>query len=178
MNIDYEKWHDGAGYDIDIIRNANAAERAEIERLLARRGVRDWRDVEALAALGSTAQLRHALASSDFTVALAVLEHAPAIASESEAVQLIERALRDAEIGAGFAEALRIVEKFHPPAVIDAMLRAIAARRNPTLIVAMLLYVKGQAKEAFDYDLMPYFGRFCEQERSVAIRELCERIRA
>lgn len=176
MQIDYDKWHDGIGYDIDIIRNANAAERAAIEDLLVRRGPKDWRDVEALAALGATAQLRKALASSDFTVALAVLEHAPNIASESDAVALLERALRDAEIGAGFAEALRIVQRFHPPAVIDAMLRAIVARRNPTLIVAMLLYVKGHAKEAFDYDLMPYFGHFCEQERSVAVRELRERI--
>jgi len=77
MQIDYNQWHDGVGYDIDIIHSANAAERAEIEALLARRGAKDWRDVEALAALGATEQLRKALASTDYSVALAVLGPSP-----------------------------------------------------------------------------------------------------
>lgn len=178
MQIDYYKWHDGIGYDIDIIHSANAAERAEIERLLARRGAKDWRDVEAFAALGSTAQLRKALGSSDFTVALAVVERAPHLVSEQEAVALLGRALREAEIGEGFAEALRIVERFHPPAIIDAMLRAVLVSTSPTLIVALLLFLHGQAKEPFDYDLMPFLNRFHRDQMAEAYRELCQRIGA
>jgi len=176
MQIDYNKWHDGVGYDIDIIHSANAAERAEIDALLARRGAKDWRDVEALAALGASAQLRRALASSDFSVALAVLEHAPQLVSEAEAVTLLTRALREAEIGEGFAKALRIVERFHPPAIIDAMLRAVLVSPNPTLIAAMLLYLHGHAKEPFDYDQMPFLSRFHGDQKPAALRELCQRI--
>ena len=29
MNIDYEKWHDGIGYDLDALRAASNGERAE-----------------------------------------------------------------------------------------------------------------------------------------------------
>src|SRR5690606_35695551 len=60
MAVDYEKWHDGVGYDLAALRAATARERQEIEALLLARGVRDWRDVEALAALDSDAA-RHAL---------------------------------------------------------------------------------------------------------------------
>ena len=57
MVIDYEKWHDGVGYDLDAIREASQDERQAIEILLFNRGTRDWRDVEALAAL-DTARAR------------------------------------------------------------------------------------------------------------------------
>jgi hypothetical protein len=49
MAIDYEKWHDGIGYDIDAIKLASPAERKTIERILIAHTPRDWRDIEALA---------------------------------------------------------------------------------------------------------------------------------
>ena len=55
MAIDYEKWHDGIGYDVDAIDDATPAERERIERLLLARRYADWRDVEALARLRSPA---------------------------------------------------------------------------------------------------------------------------
>ena len=54
MMINYEKWHDGVGYDIEAVREAKPDERDEIEKLLINRNPLDWRDIEALAALGST----------------------------------------------------------------------------------------------------------------------------
>jgi hypothetical protein len=33
MILDYERWHNGIGYDIALLRNATPAERMEIERL-------------------------------------------------------------------------------------------------------------------------------------------------
>lgn len=171
MQIDYYKWHDGIGYDIDIIRNASAAERAAIEDVLARRGAKDWRDVEAFAALGATGQLRKALASSDCTVSLAVLEYAPTVATEAEAVELLTRALHESEIGAGFAEALRIVTRFHPPAIVDAMLRAICKRKNTTLLVPHLLSIHGHVD-----DPSQFLSRFHGDQFPQAFRELCARI--
>lgn len=55
MLIDYEKWHDGEGYDLDAIADATAPEREAIEAVLLNRGPKDWRDIEAFAALDSPA---------------------------------------------------------------------------------------------------------------------------
>jgi len=54
MEIDYEKWHDGVGYDVDLLAHAGPQDRQAIEDLLIARQCRDWRDVEALTALGSS----------------------------------------------------------------------------------------------------------------------------
>ncbi|MCC6539325.1 MAG: hypothetical protein IT162_17365, partial [Bryobacterales bacterium] len=55
MNIDYEKWREGIGYDLQAIADASPREREHIEQKLLRNGIRGWRDVEALAAIGSPA---------------------------------------------------------------------------------------------------------------------------
>jgi len=49
MVIDYEKWHDGIGYDLDALRLASETERKAIEQMLIGHSQRDWRDIEALA---------------------------------------------------------------------------------------------------------------------------------
>ena len=53
MTIDYEKWHDGIGYDVALLQSATADERKEMEDILLGTGVTNWRDVEALAALNT-----------------------------------------------------------------------------------------------------------------------------
>src|SRR6185295_8635034 len=79
MRIDYEKWHDGVGYDIDIIRNATPDDLVEIETLLVQRPVADWRDVEALAALDSPrarSLLNKTLKHGNHELRAAVADHA------------------------------------------------------------------------------------------------------
>src|SRR5262245_32106418 len=49
MKIDYDKWHDGVGYDLSALDDMTAAEKRELAGIL--RGRNDWRDAEALAAL-------------------------------------------------------------------------------------------------------------------------------
>ena len=49
MVIDYEKWHDGVGYDVDALRSASQAERKAIEQMVIHHSPRGWRDIEALA---------------------------------------------------------------------------------------------------------------------------------
>src|SRR5262245_55779768 len=58
MRIDYEKWHDGIGYDMSLLEIASPAERKVIEVMLLVRGANDWRDVEALARLNTPAARR------------------------------------------------------------------------------------------------------------------------
>ena len=49
MVIDFDKWRNRVGYDLDALRIASPTEKDSIERMLIRLGVNDWRDVEALA---------------------------------------------------------------------------------------------------------------------------------
>jgi hypothetical protein len=53
MNIDYYKWHDGIGYDLDALRQLSPQELLSVENRLIKRNNKDWRDVEALDVIGS-----------------------------------------------------------------------------------------------------------------------------
>lgn len=184
LQINYEKWHDGIGYDLGAIREASPEERASIEALLLERGVRDWRDVEALAVLKSPRAreaLRSAMTSHDLEVALAVVRHAPDLVGEAERVALIVRGLERARVYGGLTQALRQAEDCHPVPVIEALLRG-AVRRDGGVAVhfaAMLMFLHGQAETSFDMDQRPFFLTFNTQDptaRAAAFRELCRKI--
>ena len=178
MQIDYWKWHDGIGYDIGVLKQATQEERRQIEALVMQRGARDWRDVEALAAIHTpkaVEELRHALTRGDQAIAMAVLEYAPALVSENDRTAALVSAIEGAEIGSGLAEALRLVKHVHPPEVIDALFRATLTRPNVVLFVAMLMFLYGLAKSDFDYDLRPFYFRFQSGDREAPFRELCEK---
>jgi hypothetical protein len=55
MKIGYEQWHDGMGYDLDALRQIDGDEREAVESILIEHlnSPGDWRDVEALHALGT-----------------------------------------------------------------------------------------------------------------------------
>jgi len=184
MVIDYEKWHDGIGYDLDLLRTATAVERAALEAMLLARPVEDWRDVEALAALGSAAaddRLRHTLSQGRHQLRLAVVQYAPRIATEAERAAVLARAIRSTSLFDGLSAALDEAAGFHPPEVIEALLYAARHRDGEAAIhcAAMLLFVHGKAKEPFDWDHRPFCLRFHDDargDREAAFRELCVRI--
>jgi hypothetical protein len=184
MEIDYEKWHDGIGYDLDILRAATAEERAQIESILVARGAADWRDVEALAALGTPgarAALAEAIEVGDHRVRLAVMQHAPDMVCDATRVATLVAALEGAEIMGGLSQALDDVAEFHPPPVIDALFRGALARDGGTAVhfAAMLTYLHGRADEPFDWEQRPFFLRFHTEdrrEREAVFRELCAKI--
>jgi hypothetical protein len=183
MEIDYEKWHDGIGYDLDVVSAASAEERARIEELLLARGAADWRDVEALAALGTPgarAVLRRALATGSHDIRMAVLTHAPDVASEEERARVLVAALQHADFFGGLSRALDGAEAHHPPEVIDALLKGTLERAGDVAVhfAALLLFLHGKAPERFDWAQRPFFLRFAgdAREREAAFRELCARI--
>ncbi|HEY4328985.1 MAG TPA: hypothetical protein VGN88_04555, partial [Phycisphaerae bacterium] len=49
MPMDYEKWHDGTGYDLTALAEITGDERARIADIIIQHKPRDWRDIEALA---------------------------------------------------------------------------------------------------------------------------------
>ncbi len=115
MIIDYEKWHDGIGYDLGVLREASAEERKAIETLLLNGGVGDWRDVEALAALGTSRALEALKApvnSKDHKVRAAVIEYAPELVPDTKRTASIIKALDSADLYSGLSETLDQIKDF------------------------------------------------------------------
>ena len=184
MAIDYEKWHDGIGYDLDAIREASPDERKAIETLLVERGARDWRDVEALTVLntaGTRALLERAKRSPDHEVALAVARYAPDVLSDDERTTSIVTALRSARFYGGLSEALDLAEVYHPRAVLDALVRATIEREGEVAVhcAALLMFLHGKADGPFDMAQRPFFLTFNtsdRRKRAEAFHELCVKI--
>lgn len=184
MACTYERWHDGIGYDLAILKAATPVEQGEIEHLLLSRAVDDWRDVEALAALDTPraqAALHRALQMGSHPVRMAVLYHAPHLVSEGERTKSLVQALEGADTYGGLTQALLEVQEYHPTEVIDALLRGVLARDEgaPVHFAAMLMYLHGKASSAFDWEQRPFFLKFHTkdpEERRKLFAELCAKI--
>ena len=184
MEGSVDKWRDGIGYDVGLLKSANADELAAIESVLLSRGVNDWRDVEALAAIDSESarkRLREALKGGDHRVAIAVAEYAPDLVSDAERTKALVAALEGSEIFGGLTQALLDVEEFHPPKVVAALFRGVLSRTGVIAVnlAGMLMFLHGKAESSFDWKHRPLFLRFNTEdrtERESAFRELCEKI--
>ncbi len=184
MTMTYDRWHDGIGYDVSIFKTATPEELVEFENLLLSRAISDWRDVEALAALDSPrarVALRKALKNSDHRVRVAVADYAPHVISETERSAALVDALQGSDTYGGLTQALLQIETFHPPAIIDALLRGVLLRTDaaPIHFAGMLMYLHGQAESAFDWNQRPFFLKFHTDDRRERIRlfeELCTKI--
>ena len=181
MCIDYEKWHDGIGYDLEILKTANPEELKAIEELLIRRHPRDWRDVEALAALGSKkarAALKDSLHDRSAEVRMAVHRHAPEVLTKQQRTDSIVEALQTADFYGGLSQALDEAAEFHPPEVERALLRGLMERDGSVAYhLATTLYaIHGKIPSRHDMERRPFFLRFNTPdlaEREKAVRELC-----
>lgn len=181
MHIDFEKWHDGIGYDLDALRAASDEERGRIEALLLRRRPPEWRDIEALALLDTEHArnaLRAELQSGNSQSRVAVIRFAPQLAAEAERTAALIQALRETKIYGGLTQTLAEVAEYHPPEVIAELFRGVLSRDGEVAVhlAALLLYVHGKTAEPFDWDHRPLFLRFHttdERERHAAFCDLC-----
>ena len=184
MIIDYEKWHDGIGYDLEALNSASPAERKVIEALVLGRNASDWRDIEALAALKTVPArraLKQAMARGNLAVRGAVIRHAAHLISAEDKREYLLQALRSGRFYHGLSEALDEVAKFHPPEIVDELLRGSLERSGEVAVhfAAMLMFIHGRAKNAFDWDHRPFYLRFRTEvraERAAAFRDLCGKI--
>ena len=183
--IDYEKWHDGVGFDLDALREVTPTERVVAESRLD--ATHDWRDVEALAVLaelGSASaerSLRDALKSGSQEIRLAIMKHAPHLVDAAARTDMLVNALEVATPFDAFTDTLEQVERFHPPPVVDALWRGIDTRQGDVAVhyAAMLAFIYGKADSAFDWSMRPLFLKFnttSSAERRVAIAELRSRL--
>jgi hypothetical protein len=184
MMIDYEKWHDGIGYDIKALEEASSEERVVIEAILLNRKPLNWRDVEALSVLDTPKtrrMLKQAISDSNLEVQLAVTQYAPHLLSSSDLIRVIVDALKRTDIFGGLSQALDQVSEFHPPEVVLELFKGVLARKGDVAILfaAMLSYIYGKSDDPFDMKQRPFFLRFNTEvlaERHEAFLELCERI--
>lgn len=186
MQIDYEKWHDGIGYDLDAVAEASAEERVEIEKLMRRADKLTWREVEVLVQLDTPATrdlLRKSMSGmgTDAETRAAIMRMAPELVKPETRLASIVDALNSAVIYGGLSQTLDQVESFHPPEVIEALLRGVVRREGEVAchFAAMLMFLHGKAKEAFDWDHRPFYLEFNTEDqdhRWKMFLELCERI--
>jgi hypothetical protein len=169
MNIDYEKWHDGVGYDLEALKEANNKEREVIERILVNRNRPDWRDIEALAILntpGARSALKAAVLRGINEVNMAVLRFAPELVNDELKTKLIVEALKSACFYYGLRQTLDIVEKYHPKEVVRELFHGLLKREGGVAVhfAAMLFYI---------------FLKFNTEklsERKIIFLEFCEKI--
>lgn len=184
--VDFEKWHDGVGYDLDLLDAMDANERSVVEAQLVAGGVRDWREVEALARLGTPgafAALRQAMAGGPAEVRLAVARIAPQLVAVSDRTTSLVRALASTRPFDGLAAAIDEAAGFHPPAVVDALWQGVSNQEGEVAVhfAALLAYVEGLTTSPFDWDLRPFFLEFHTEDpaaRAAAVAELRRRIAA
>lgn len=179
--MNYERWHDGTGYDLELLRSATPEERGQIEQLLLAGGVRDWRDVEALAALDTPRAreaLRAAFDRANDQLNMALLTHAPKLFTDRERTAALVSALRNTEVYGGLTQALLLVESWHPAPVVEALLLGVLERDGATAgaFAAHLLFIHGKTASAYDMEQRPFFLKFQDGDRLSLFRELCDRI--
>jgi hypothetical protein len=184
MEMNFEKWHDGAGYDLDLLRALSPEQREAAEEILISHRPRDWRDIEALAQIDSgraRAAVKAALNDSDPQVRREAMKYAADEIDPMERQRQLLRAIGSSRAYAGLSEMLDEVEEFHPPEVIDALFRATLQREGEVAVhlAAMLLFLHGKSSEPFDWEHRPFFLKFNTEdggERQAAFKELCQRI--
>lgn len=176
--IDYAKWREGEGYDLESLQDMSQVELEEVESLLIERLRRegDWRDVEALAAL-STETARAAVLAARKHQITNVRNYAVRLGPVTEAE--VVRAIESAKSMDGLDASLRMAENCNT-AVVRRALLDMARSGDSTVrvhMVAMLYFLMGKAIEAFDWDFRPYFLEFGVEDNQ-ALRAVWNPLRA
>ena len=181
MIVTYEMWHDGIGYDVELLETMNDDQRKTAELALINHWPRDWRDIEALAHFDTPAArkaVEAGLHSSDPDVRREARKHAGGKEDPAERERHLVRSLENDVLFGGLSQAIDEAQTFHPPAGMDALFRGALHRDGEAAVhfAALLFFLHGKAKEPFDWDHRPFFLKFHatdRAEREQLFRELC-----
>jgi hypothetical protein len=171
MVMNFDKWHDGIGYDLEALERLGPEERASIEELLIEnlRQAGDWRDVEALIALGTTSALT-AVNKARFHNRIRVRHYAlrRILANQNlrDAITPDIAELEDQVVQAVKHGNYEIAEYMPTMRVKKALLDSTREADSVTRVnaAAFLLYLCGQAPEPFDWSQRPFFLLFGEKD--------------
>lgn len=156
--MNYERWREGIGYDIEAMLGLSPPLRESIEQSLI--PAKDWRDVEALVALGTPRAeqaLRVALQSVDVELRLAVMSRAPQLVDPAKRLESVLMALETAVAFGGLSATLDQVEEFHPPAVVESLFRGLLHRTGDVAYhyATALAVIHGKIPNRWDWSLRP-----------------------
>jgi hypothetical protein len=178
MVMDFDKWHDGTGYDLEALEQLGPEEQASVEELLIKNleQAGDWRDVEALAALGSDSA-RKAVDKARSHNDTKVRKYALRICldtqdskdlTKKDIAELEEQVIQSVKHGDS-----EMAEDMPTMRVKKALLDSILGFKSEIRVsaVAFLLYLCGQAPEPFDWSQRPFFLRFSDSERDPKMRQ-------
>jgi hypothetical protein len=179
MEMNYEKWHDGIGYDLNAVDEMTQEDRDSIVEMLSANLDEPWRVFEVLDHINTPkaiATINRALTHSSLEVRIAASRFAKGADADRERV-LIE-ALEKSDIYEGLSQALDEVETFHPKGIVDALLMGLLKRGDSGAVnfAGMLVYIHGKADSSFDWNHRPLFLRFKTddlKEREKAFIEIC-----
>lgn len=178
MVMNYEKWHDGIGYDLDALDEMSEEERAGVVTRLAA-DVQGWRDLEALDHIGTepaVAAIIKARGSSDREISLAAQRYGPEDIDS-----------REASILAGLNPAAVVSKAIdqasdHPSPRIEAALLRIVRECTGTeaySAAATLCFLHGTLDSPDSWDRRAFFLKFVEPdspERQEAYARLCKEV--
>lgn len=184
MDLDYDQWHDGTGYDLEALAQVTPEEMKDIEKLLRSRKYEDWRVVEALNALetpGSLDAMRACLTASNPVVRLAAARD---LHERGELTDLHDPVLYALASGdpSAFSQACDLIGWHKLTSLAPVLLKMCltASGRQACHCAALLYYLHGLSSSPFDWNHRPFFLRFNTvdtTERKAAFDELCAAIK-
>lgn len=167
MILDFDRWHDGTGYNLEALDQLEPGEKSSIEKLLienlADKG--DWRDVQALAALNTPAA-GEAVDKARFHKKTKVRNYALRIfinnLKSGKTSKELDAELEEQVIQAVMQGDYEMAESLPTMRVKRALLDSVLEvdREIRVSAAAFLLYICGQTSEPFDWDQRPFFLRF------------------
>ena len=183
MIMNFDRWHDGTGYDLQALKRLEPEEQASIEELLIAnlKQAGDWRDVNALAALGTDsarravdkARFHNNTKVRNYALRIALNNQNPKDKTKKDIAELEEQVIRAVEQGD-----YQMAEYMPNLQVKKALLNSILEidREKRVSAAALLMYLCGQAPEPFDWSQRPFFLRFGE-ENPKALQLVWEELR-
>lgn len=187
FRMDFDRWHDGDGHDLDLLEGASADELAAMEAAVRQHAPRDARDVEALAAFAARGSvsavdaLREAFEGGDARVRTAVLWHAPERVPDEARLRFLSDALASARIMDGLGTVLDLLREGVPGELLPVLWREVERREGTEAfhLAALILVAHGHGDPELDPDWRPLLLRFHTAdpgERRAAVEELRGRI--
>jgi hypothetical protein len=184
MTITQEMWHDGIGYETDALSETTREELGALVQRMKECG--DWRHVEALAAIAamddpkvadSAKAALKARAKSNDKIGLRAAEALSELGEKVDLEDSIVKTLLKMKNDDAFSQALDLSEGYPTPRVKMTLLQCAKEHHGMGVHCAAMLYFHaGLAKEAFDWNHLPFFLRFGdddEEDRARAFKELC-----
>jgi len=159
MTIDYGAWRDGTPYDIPALAGISAEERDLLTEEICEKSSLDWRDVEALRALGTPRALNRVGAAAQTQtdgggIEAFIDEVARGWSPQIEA-RFVEKLERVQSMTGALDRLYEIATAHQTPAVMAQLLRNARIHSDPTVrysMAAFLLELTGHTDTRYTFD--------------------------